>query len=182
MTRCDPAARPALRLGQILWWLARYRVEYIIAGSVVLAHYGAAIAPNDLDVVPNREAENLKRLGDALAALGAVPAYVPDWKPGPTHEECEHWSAEPSSAENLDHLFVTTVGLVDVVPRLAGTFEELSGRACTVSLSGHRVLMCDPLDVLRRIEARNRAKDAARAHVYAQLRQALNGIVHAGGD
>jgi hypothetical protein len=170
----DPEDRPPLRVVPLVAALAAHRVEYVLSGSVVLVAYGADLSPGDLDVVPATDPDNLHRLAAVLGALGAVPAYLPGWADGPTLAACRAWRPMPATVENLDHLFVTPLGMLDVPPTLTGTFAELRPGATRVDVAGTAVWLCDPQEVLRRIDGRGRAKDLRRATAYAATRKRLS--------
>lgn len=169
----DPLARPAARIALMVRELDRHQVRWVMSGSTVAALYGADLVPNDLDVVPALDEENLQRLAGLLDALEAVPAYLPPPMKGPTLEECRTWRPEPPTAEQLDHLFVTSLGMLDVPPTLTGSYEHLMAGARMITLAGVEVWICDPWQVLNRLPAKARAKDIARAEIYAALRERL---------
>lgn len=70
----DPPAWPAARSALMVRELDRRQVRWVMSGSTVAAIYGAALVPNDLDVVPAPDEEDLQRLAGLLDALDAVPA------------------------------------------------------------------------------------------------------------
>jgi hypothetical protein len=148
--------------------LGEHDVQWILTGSFVLAACGAAIVPNDVDVTPALDPDNLRRLARSLEAIAAVPAYLP--RSGPTLADCLAWTPTPTEA-NLDHLFVTSVGMVDVVPRLCGRYDELIATAVIVEVRGVRLVLCEPSRVLAIHDDRTRAKDLARAEAFAALRR-----------
>lgn len=169
----DPRSRPRLRPAPLLRLLHEGNVDWVLSGSAVLLLYGADLRPNDLDVVPALDPANLRRLGDVLRGLSAVPAYHPAWAGRLSLTECREWTPEPPTAQRLDHLFVTHLGLVDVPPELTGTYDELCLGATSVELAGVPVRVCAPEEVLDRMPARRRAKDVERASQYAALRESL---------
>jgi hypothetical protein len=57
----------------LLHTLAAHGVEYVVIGGVAVQAHGHPRTTQDLDVVPEPSAENLKRLGDALSSLSARP-------------------------------------------------------------------------------------------------------------
>lgn len=173
VTGLDPLQRPRLRLGALVRALAAHQVRWVLTGSTVLVAYGAELVPNDLDVTPALDEANLARLAGLLARLGAVPAYEPSWKRGPSLEACRAWRPEPATEQHLDHLFVTRLGMVDVPPRLCGTYDELIQEAATVEVAGVPVRVCDPDQVLVRLKGRTRTKDLQRSAVYAGVRRRL---------
>lgn len=153
--------------------LREHEVDWIMSGSTVLALYGAPLSPNDLDVVPATGPENLRRVADLLTSLDSVPAHVPDWKQSLSIQECHAWRPEPPTVEQLDHLFVTRLGMLDVPPSITGTYEQLRPGASRLELDGVPVWVCDPDEVIRRLPKRPRAKDRQRAAAYAALRERL---------
>jgi len=170
----DPTARPRPRLAELVRALDWHDVRWVMSGSTVAALYGAAIEPNDLDVVPALDATNLARLAALLGQLRAVPAFLPNLRNGPTLEECRAWQPDPATEEHLDHLFVTALGMLDIPPRLTGTFAELMTGATATSIAGVEVWVCDPRTVLDRLPAKPRQKDTARAGEYQRLRGRLD--------
>ncbi len=169
----QPTDRPPLNLPALLAALHSGRVRWILTGSTVLAVYGADLTPNDIDVTPALDPENLSRLADVLAGMDATVAFDPSWANGPGLDECRAWSASPATEKNLDHLFVTTHGLVDVPPRLCGTYDDLIPSATVVEIADMPVTVCDPDVVLALLPGRTRAKDLARAQIYTDVRRKL---------
>lgn len=149
--------------------LAEHNVRWVLTGSAVLAVYGADLVPNDLDVTPALGPDNLQCLADALSEVNAIPAYVPDWARRPTLEQCRAWHPSPATEANLDHLFVTSLGMLDVPPRVCGTYDELIGQATVVDIAGVPVPVCDPSEVLSRLAGRTRPKDLQRADTYQKM-------------
>ncbi|WP_090761461.1 hypothetical protein [Nonomuraea maritima] len=150
--------------------LATHRVDWVMTGSTVLALYGADLTPNDLDVTPHLEPSNLQRLADALHEIEAIPAFLPDWQEDFTIDHCRAWRPVPATAEQLDYLFVTRLGMLDVPPRLCGTYDELMPSARRVDIGDCQVTVCEPDEILRRLEGRTRPKDLDRAAAYQWIR------------
>lgn len=170
----DPTDRPIPRIAPLIATLERYRVRWVMSGSTVPALFGADLQPNDLDVVPALDEDNLARLAAALEELEAIPAFVPPPYNGPTLAQCRAWRPDPPSAAQLDHLFVTNLGMLDIPPTLTGTYEDLMATAHVVGIAGVQVSICDPRQVLDRLPAKPRAKDVARSRTYADLRERLD--------
>jgi hypothetical protein len=133
--------------------LREHEIDWVMSGSTVVAVYGEDLDPNDLDVVPSPDPANLRRLADLLLELEATPAHDPSWRSGLTVEQRRTWRPDPLTLEQLDHLFVTRLGMVDVPPKLTGTYAQ------------HKVL--------DRVPDPPRPKDLARADAYAALRARL---------
>lgn len=60
-----------LDASQIIRALAEHDVDYVVIGGLAVQTHGHPRTTQDLDIVPGGNAENLRRLSDALAALGA---------------------------------------------------------------------------------------------------------------
>ncbi|MEV6236628.1 hypothetical protein [Lentzea sp. NPDC051838] len=169
----DPRGRPRPQMRTLLEALREYEIDWVLSGSTALAVYGVDLEPNDLDVVPAPDPANLRRLADLLVSLDAVPAHDPSWRGGLTLEQCRAWRPEPLTSEQLDHLFVTRLGMVDVPPKLTGTYAQLKKGASELELAGVPVWVCDPHEVLDRVPDPPRPKDLARAEAYGALRARL---------
>ncbi|WP_433555970.1 hypothetical protein ACQPWY_26830 [Pseudonocardia xinjiangensis] len=154
--------------------LAAHDVDWVLSGSAVLVLYGATITPNDLDVVPRLDQVNLGRLARMLDELGAVPAHFPTWPESLSREQCLAWSPDPSDPTCFDHLFVTSLGLLDLPPSLTGTFEALRRESVAVDIAGIPVQVCNPHEVLDRLDGRRRAKDVERTAQYDLVRHHLH--------
>lgn len=143
-------------------------MEWVLAGSVVLTAYGARLVPGDLDVVPCPASDNLARVADLLDHLGAIPSHASGWTYTLTPAECRRWRPLPAIEDNLDHQFVTSFGLLDIVPRLTGTFDELVAGASPFAPWGIEVLVAaPPLVVERMSEAKRRSRGDAITAVLA---------------
>lgn len=152
--------------------LRSHEIRWIMTGSTVLAAYSSDLCPNDLDVTPALDAQNLRRVAALLVELDALPMHNPNWDKG-TVEQCYAWRPKPANEEQLDHLLVTRLGMLDIVPRLCGTYEELMQHAIRIDAFGYEILMCDPHEVLRKMPERPRRKDERRA---AQLQEVRDRI------
>ena len=171
----NPADRPSLSLVPLVALLAAHDVDWVMTGSGVLAAHGADLVPQDLDVTPALEPANLERLAATLAEAAAIPAYTPGWRDDFTEETCRSWRPYPAVEENLEWLYVTRFGMLDVPLRMCGTYDELRPRATTVDIGGVPVLMCDPAEVLARVTVLRSPKHLARTAVYQSFAAQLNG-------
>jgi hypothetical protein len=165
----DPTARPTLQLLPIVQLLQDSGVNWVLTGSTVLAIYGAKLIPNDLDVTPDLHPDNLQRLAAVLRDIDAIPAFTPQWPAGPSITECAAWTPHPATEQNLDHLFVTSLGMLDVPPRICGTYDGLIKDAARVDVGGIPIAVCALSEVLTRLHGRTRTKDHQRAGIYHQL-------------
>jgi hypothetical protein len=169
----DPLARPPLRMPEMLRALRDHEIDWVLSGSTVLAVYGADVTPNDLDVVPSPKPANLRRVADLLANIDAVPAHFPDWAHSLSLQQCRAWTPQPPTLQQLDHLFVTRLGMLDVPPEITGSYAHLRAGATQWELFGTSVWICDPDEVLQRLPERPRAKDRDRAAAYAEVQHRL---------
>ena len=144
-----------------------------MTGSLVLAAYGGRITPGDLDITPALDSDNLAAIANVMSELDAIPMHDPNWPNCPPLDWHFRWSPKPPSLENLDHLMITTVGALDVVPRLCGTFEALAPSAVNLDVGGLEVLVADPASVLDRLEVRTRKKDLERRPEIERIRKAV---------
>ena len=164
--------RDGPRVGLLLEVLDRHRVSFVIGGSVGALALGAPnVEPGDLDVIPATDPENLRRLAAALDDLAALPA--PETGAWATDEDGEHrWvedgverpapPLDPANADTFDHSFVTSLGRLDVVPRIAGTHADLRRRATRLPVDGRQAWVAAPVDLLAGMTAARRPKDRPR--------------------
>jgi len=147
-------------------------VAFVVTGSVAAAAHGTpGVAPADLDIVPATDPANLARLAEALAALGSEPpTETGEWQ---TDAAGEHmWvrdgieraprPLDPDDPETFDHPFATPFGSLDVVPRIAGTHDELRRRASRLPVAGREAWVAHPIDILAGMTAPRRPKDGPR--------------------
>lgn len=159
----DPLAPPDLDAGRLVRALRDAGVRWVLDGSAALVAAGVEVVdPGDLDVVPDLASDNLERLASLLARLDAFPEPAPDWEHGFTVEEVRRWRPSPAVAANLDHRFVTAHGILDIVPALTGSYDELRRSAWTGRIDGAGVLVADLKPILARMLYSTRAKDRAR--------------------
>ena len=164
-----------LDLERLLAALSRHAVQYVITGSVAALAHGVELSPGDLDIAPALTPQNLAALASFLAELGAKPKHVPTWQQGPSREACERWLAQPATETNLDHRFVTRYGELDVVPRLAGTYDQLISRAVHMTAFELPILVAHLDDLISLCERWGRGTDQARLPALNALRSGLDG-------
>jgi catechol 2,3-dioxygenase-like lactoylglutathione lyase family enzyme len=171
------------QLGALLRVLDDHAVTFVVAGSVAAMAHGAPVeGPGDLDIVPGTDPDNLRRLADALAALGAEPSIeTGEWRTDEAGEP--QWvddgvarqprPLDPNDASTFDHSFATRHGRLDVVPVVAGAHDALRRRATRLAVEGHQTWVAAPSDVLAGMTAPRRAKDGPRVrHLRALLADA----------
>lgn len=165
----DPQSIPPLDPRTLVAALRAAGVRWLLDGSVVLLALGVELAPGDLDVVPDLDHGNLERLASLLYRLDAFPEPSSGWEYSLTLDEVSRWRPLPAVEGNLNHRFVTEHGILDVVPRLTGTYQQLLRRARLVQLDGEEVMAADPQAILVRLRASTRPKDRERWGAATQL-------------
>jgi hypothetical protein len=141
--------------------LNRAGVRYVLVGGLASGAHGVVRATRDLDLVPAPEAQNLRALARALAALGARHPIQDDLT-------ADNLAAPPSIKLQTRH------GEVHVLNRMAGTppFEELEAQALSVELEPDVSAPVCSLDHLRQMK---RASDRPRDQVDLQELDELHG-------
>lgn len=165
----DPSSAPALMADELVRELDEAEVRWILNGSMVLVVAGVEFLPGDLDVVPQLEAANLERLASLLERLDAFPEVSPGWEHSLTPDEVRRWRPHPPVEANLNHRFVTALGILDVVPRLSGTYDDLLEGSWTVRLGGRDVTVADPAPIIERLRLSQRRKDRERWEAASRL-------------
>lgn len=127
--------------------LADHGVDYVLIGGLAVQTHGHPRTTQDLDLVPEPSDENLRRLGAALAALGARP--IGARAAGPV-------DIPRTGVLELD----TDAGGIDVHldPPGAAPYPELRARALEVSLETP-VLVAGLDDLISMKRASGRAID-----------------------
>jgi len=165
----DPSSGPALMADELVRELDDAGVRWILNGSMVLVAAGVEFLPGDLDVVPQLEPANLERLASVLDRLDAFPEVSPGWEYSLTPDEARRWRPHPSVEANLNHRFVTAYGILDVVPRLTGTYDDLLEGSWTVMLGGRDVTVAEPAPIVERLRLSQRRKDRDRWEAASHL-------------
>jgi hypothetical protein len=142
-------------VGGLLRALGEGEVEYVLIGGVAVAAHGPVRATEDVDLVPNPNPENLRRLGNVLVSLGACMSGDPD----------RAFGAEQRTAlaQGRNLTLETALGGIDIVQRMPGMpgFDALRDQALVMELLGATVQVCGR-DHLREMKlARGSHRDMA---------------------
>ena len=176
----------------LLGLLDRHGVRYVVTGSVAARLHGVPLDPGDLDVTPASDQENLDRLAAALEEVGAdLDPEEPfgRWETGDDGERRwlafeptavdrkarEEWRPRPDDPASFDHLVRTRFGALDVVPEIAGSYDELRRRATAIEVNGRSVWIESIEDQLATLTIPRRPKDADRVRA---LRAIQRGYAH----
>jgi len=158
-----------LQADEIFACLDRNGVRYVLIGSLAAVVQGSPLATFDADICPAKDADNLRRLADALEELESR-IRTPDAADG---------VAFPKDASFLAGVqilnLVTRFGDLDLAFRPSGTdgFEDLIRNAVEIRIKGLPVKVAALQDVIRSKEAANRPRDR---RVLPLLRQLLEEI------
>jgi hypothetical protein len=190
----EPSSASGLRrqppnVAALLALLDRHGVRYVVTGSVAALLSGVPLEPGDLDVTPALDRKNLERLAGALDEVAAH--QDPDgpygrWQVGddserrwvqfePTGADREaraSWRPDPANPDSFDHLLRTSLGALDIVPEVAGSYETLRPRAAKVVVEGRSVRVESIADQLATLTVPRRAKDADRVRALRKVEQA----------
>ena len=175
------------RLGALIDVLDRHEVAFVIGGSVgALAHGASDVQPGDFDVIPATDPANLRRLAAALDELQAVAQPTTGrWDTDDAAGE-HRWvedgverplaPLDPRDADTFDHSFDTTLGRLDVVPRIAGRHEDLRRRATRLAVNGREAWVAAPIDLLAGMTAARRPKDVPRVRHLRSVARPTEGV------
>lgn len=164
----DPPPGPFDPLS-IIRALAEHRVRYVLVGGVAARLHGSPTLTEDVDVTPERSADNLRRLAAALAELRARLS-VPGVERGLAIPLDQHTFSSPVMT------FTTVAGHVDVVlePSGVGGFERLRTRAIDFEVFGIRMQVAALDDIIASKTASGRPKDRAQLPVLHELAEELH--------
>ncbi|MBA2578871.1 MAG: hypothetical protein H0V05_19885 [Euzebyaceae bacterium] len=162
---------------EIIRVLARHGVRYVLVGGVAARLHGSPTLTEDVDVTPERSADNLGRLAAALGDLSARLA-VPDVDEGLAIPLDERTFNAPVMK------FTTRAGEVDVVLETlaAGDYAVLAPRAVTYEVFGLRLAVASLDDIIASKAASDRPKDRAHLPVLRQLARELASPRDAAGE
>lgn len=144
----------------LLLVLTRAGVGFIVIGGVAVGVHGFVRATKDLDIVPDPDPENLKRLAGLLEEIGAQHVGLGDFRP----EEFPFDPTDPVQlAEGANFRLETRLGDMDIMQWVAGidselAYSELTLTALPVKFRGIEVRVCslDHLRAMKRAAGRPR--------------------------
>ncbi len=155
--------------------LADREVRFILMGGMAAVLHGDVGVTVDIDVVPERTDENLRRLAEALRGLGARirTEGVPEGLLFDCSAEFFH-NLPPDSLVNM----TTEAGDLDVTFCPSGTsgFEDLQRDAIDIEAADRlNILVASLEDVIRSKEAAGREKDRLALPRLRRLLDRLHG-------
>jgi len=160
-------AEPELDAEGILAVLADNGVRYVIVGGFAGVVYGSPYVTFDIDIVPDVAEGNLKRLSDALRALGARIWTQSEPQGLPFDHDAR--SLADANVWNL----VTDHGRLDIsfVPSGTSGYDDVARDAVHLTILGVPADVASLADVIRSKEAAGREKDRLMLPVLRQILQ-----------
>lgn len=148
----------------ILAVLEQHRVDFVVIGGWAAVAQGSPIPTRDVDVVPDRDRDNLTRLS---AALTALDARVRNGDEDPLPFDHDATSLAGSLFWNL----TTIHGGLHLAFTPSGTqgYADLRRDAIEVTLRGTPVLLASLADIIRSKEAAGRDKDRRSLPILREL-------------
>jgi len=140
---------------ELLEVLNRHGVRYVVIGGLAATIYGSPHVTFDVDIAPERNAENLAKLSSALEELGARVRAEGE----PKGLEFGHNASSLGRVEIWN--LTTEMGDLDItfVPSGTGGYKDLIREAVEVEILGVKLEVSSLADVIRSKEAADRPKD-----------------------
>jgi len=156
---------------EILRVLQARGVRYVLIGGLAATLYGSPHVTTDVDITPEKEPANLRRLAEALDDLDARVRTEgePDGLP---------FDRSPEMLARVSVLNLTTrAGDLDLTFEPAGTrgYGDLQRGAVRIEIRGIEVPVAALADVIRSKEAANRDKDRLTLPTLRRLLERLEG-------
>jgi hypothetical protein len=158
-------------------------LRYVVTGSVAALLYGVELEPRDLDVTPALDQDNLQRLAAILEDIEATPESLGHWETKPdgekkwveeevTEKVLASWQPDLDDISTFDHLFLTHLGNLDVVPELTGGYAALRPGAVRKDAFGYQVWVAHVDDLLAKLTVPRREKDVSRVQALRRIQRA----------
>jgi hypothetical protein len=118
----------------LLRTLLQYDAEFVLIGGFALGFHGVPRGTKDVDIVPDPNTANMKRLWEALESLDAAPVEHSD--PDFRAEEMPVPFTLEGLLEGGNWALNTRLGRLDLMPEVAGvdSYEELRADAVKADL------------------------------------------------
>lgn len=145
-----------LDLRALLALLREREIRFVVIGGVAVAAHGYVRGTADLDLVPDPDPENLKRITEVLDELEATLPTAKDRRFDPTSDAGVIRRGGNVTAD-------TTFGGLDVVQRAQGvpSYSQLNADAVETELLGTPVRVCSLARLREMKEAQGRPEDKA---------------------
>jgi predicted nucleotidyltransferase len=145
-----------LDLGRLVRLLDQHGVAFVVVGGLAAIAHGARRMTLDLDIVPDPEPANFRRLAEAVMELGIGDETVTDG---------EFQQLDPRDdfdlARSRNVTLRTAAGQLDVLNRArdAPSYRDLAARAVRLPIAGVEVLVAGVDDLIAMKLASGRPKD-----------------------
>ena len=151
-----------LQVEEVLKILVRYEIEFVLVGGIAAILQGSPLTTEDVDLVYDPSPENIVRLSEALAELGAH--YL---DPAGRHIEPD----ESKLATMRMHLLRTRHGRVDLLKTIEPSqgFEDLVTRSRFFEVAGARVRVLELAAIIESKAQADRPKDRYQLPFLRQL-------------
>ncbi len=151
--------------GRLLPVLIQGNVRFILIGGVAAAVHGSARATFDIDVVYDRDPQNIERLVRTMQEFKPYPRGAPEGLPF-------SWSVE-SVRNGLNFTLTTSIGSIDLFGEIVGGggYKDLLPDAKTIAVFG---VQCLCLSVDRLIQVKRAAGRPKDLEVVAELEAIRN--------
>jgi hypothetical protein len=146
-----------LKPDRLIGVLLDHGVEFIVVGAFAVAAHGHPRGTKDVDICPDPDAENLRRLAAALDELNAEPLDLGELK-GEFDRRPDFEGLEAGG----NWCLATRLGQLDVMQFLSGLergYADLKPHAEERDFVGHRVRFCSYEDLIAMKEAAGRDQD-----------------------
>jgi hypothetical protein len=146
----------ALDLRSLLELLHEREIRFVVIGGVAVAAHGYVRGTADLDLVPDPDPENLKRIAEAL---GELKATLPTAEGRRFDRAADAGVIRRGGNVTAD----TAFGGLDIVQRARGvpSFSQLDADAVETELLGIPVRVCSLVRLREMKEAQGRPEDKA---------------------
>jgi hypothetical protein len=156
----------SLDLGELLRTLLRHKVRFVVIGGVAGSLHGSDTATADLDVVYDRERDNIRRLAIALNVIEARRRDLP--------RDVSAAVDERAILNGMNFLLMTRFGPLDLfgeTPSGRLTYAKLAVEAVRFEIGGEVVVSVASMDELIRMKtATGRERDRIEAERLMRLR------------
>jgi hypothetical protein len=135
--------------------LADHGVRLVLIGGFAAVIHGSPYVTTDIDIVPDPEEDNVRRLSDALREMNARVWTADE----PVGLAFQHDAASLAGVSMWN--LVTDLGRLDISfePSGTGGYPDVARDAVHLSISGVEVDVASLADVIRSKEAAGRDKD-----------------------
>jgi predicted nucleotidyltransferase len=160
---------PELDIQSLLQELVEGEVEFLLIGGVAVGYHGHVRATKDVDVVPDPDSENLKRLSQVLRGLDAQVEGAEDFAAGELPDPLD-----PTALELGGNWVLTTrLGRLDVMQWIGDLplWSQLAPGAVEDRIADLPIKIVSFEDLVRLKELAGRPEDLADLQRLREARQ-----------